>query len=257
MSSIEVDIRKPEPVARAGQKRIAVIGGGMTGICAARHLLCDGAEPVIFETRARLGGLWNYSAESPDGKMYNSLCVNSNRHSMEFPDFKMPEEWFDYPRHFQILEYLHSYADKHSLDKYACLRSKVVDISEQPEGKWKVSYESVDGAYSPASIIVDGVMIATGQVSKAFVPNVPGQELFKGQTMHSEQFRTAQKFADKSVLIVGLGTATGPDISQELSYVARHVSVSSRRGCTFLPRFVQLYCVMNLLSAPSRITRGC
>jgi hypothetical protein len=84
-------------------------------------------------------------------------------------------------------------------------------------------------------------MIATGQVSKAFVPKVPGQEEFKGQIIHSEQFRTATKYADKSVLIVGLGTATGPDISQELSYVARHVSVSSRRGCTFLPRFACVF----------------
>eukprot|EP00191_Tetraselmis_sp_GSL018_P000284 CAMPEP_0177611170 /NCGR_PEP_ID=MMETSP0419_2-20121207/20316_1 /TAXON_ID=582737 /ORGANISM="Tetraselmis sp., Strain GSL018" /LENGTH=69 /DNA_ID=CAMNT_0019106817 /DNA_START=95 /DNA_END=300 /DNA_ORIENTATION=+ len=53
-------VQKPDPVSRTGRRRIAVIGGGLSGICTARQLLIDGIEPVIFEVRNKLGGLWLY-----------------------------------------------------------------------------------------------------------------------------------------------------------------------------------------------------
>ena len=230
------EILQPARQGRDGQRRVAVIGGGLSGISAARHLLGEGIEPIIFEKRDRLGGLWIYSDDPNNGKMYASLCCNSNRQSMVFPDLDMPEDWPDYPRHSQILEYLTTYVKQHNLESHTAFRSSVVDITETPEGRWEVTYESVDGLYERSSVVVDGVVSATGQAARPFIPQVKGLESFRGQVMHSSQFRRGTAFQDHNVLIVGLGTATGPDIAQEISYSARHLSVSTRRGMTFLPR---------------------
>jgi len=45
----------PEPAPKTG-KKIAVIGGGASGLSVAWQLWMKGHEPVIYETRARLGG---------------------------------------------------------------------------------------------------------------------------------------------------------------------------------------------------------
>jgi protoporphyrinogen oxidase len=38
--------------------RIAIIGGGISGITAATILQKNGCEPVIFEKSKKLGGVW-------------------------------------------------------------------------------------------------------------------------------------------------------------------------------------------------------
>ena len=48
-----------QAVARAGHKRVAVIGAGISGLAAARLLSDAGAEVVVFEARNRIGGrIW-------------------------------------------------------------------------------------------------------------------------------------------------------------------------------------------------------
>lgn len=47
--------------------RVAIIGAGAAGLCAARHILSSPdtfAPPVVFEASAHLGGIWVYSEET-------------------------------------------------------------------------------------------------------------------------------------------------------------------------------------------------
>jgi cation diffusion facilitator CzcD-associated flavoprotein CzcO len=39
-------------------KRVAVIGAGVSGLSAARHLKSSGIETVVFERSSTVGGLW-------------------------------------------------------------------------------------------------------------------------------------------------------------------------------------------------------
>src|SRR6516162_2897154 len=46
-------------------KRIAVVGGGPSGVTAAKYLLAEGFLTVdIFEQRPETGGVWNYTPET-------------------------------------------------------------------------------------------------------------------------------------------------------------------------------------------------
>lgn len=42
-------------------KKIAVIGGGASGICAAKHSLQHGYQVTVFEQTSNIGGLWVYT----------------------------------------------------------------------------------------------------------------------------------------------------------------------------------------------------
>jgi cation diffusion facilitator CzcD-associated flavoprotein CzcO len=41
-------------------RRVAIVGGGPSGIPAARHLRDAGLEVLLFEQQPRVGGVWNY-----------------------------------------------------------------------------------------------------------------------------------------------------------------------------------------------------
>lgn len=43
--------------------RIAVIGAGAGGLCAARHALAAGHDVIVFEQTAQLGGTWAYEEQ--------------------------------------------------------------------------------------------------------------------------------------------------------------------------------------------------
>lgn len=48
---------------RSGKLRVAVVGAGAAGLCAAHHILSRGESfdlPVVFEQSARVGGTWYY-----------------------------------------------------------------------------------------------------------------------------------------------------------------------------------------------------
>ena len=53
--------------------------------------------------------------------------------------------------------------------------------------------------------------------------------MFAGTTMHSHDYRDAEPFRGKNVLILGMGNSA-MDISVECSYVANKVFLASRRA---------------------------
>ena len=236
--NVPLPVQKPAVWGPETRKRVAVVGGGLAGICTARNLVAVGIEPIIFDKNPKLAGLWNFNPDPSMGYMYQSCCVNSNKQSLEFPDHKFPDSEPDYPRHPVILNYLDTYAERFNLNKYACLRTKVVDCSEYAPGKWTVTYDNLDGDYEQSEVRVDGVVVCTGQTTTPFMPNYPGKELFEGDIMHAANYRSPASFHEKRVLIVGMGTATGSDIGQDVSFGAKHTSISVRRGMTLLPRYL-------------------
>lgn len=42
-------------------KKVAVIGAGMAGICAAKHVIANGFDVTVFEQSNAVGGTWVYT----------------------------------------------------------------------------------------------------------------------------------------------------------------------------------------------------
>ena len=100
------------------EKRLAIVGAGISGLLACKYAVAKGLNPVVYEAEEGVGGVWNCTVEST--KLQNP------RPTYEFLDFPWPcsvEEMF--PNHSQVLEYLQSYAKHFGLFAYIKFNSKV------------------------------------------------------------------------------------------------------------------------------------
>lgn len=209
---------------------IAVIGAGSSGLAAAKNLLGCGLSPVVFESQADLGGNWNIRL--PRSRIYASTRMISSRQLTEYPDFRMPERYPEYPHHAQVLEYLRAYAVRFGVDR--CIRFNTdVDRIERdaadPHTPWRITLG--DGTAERFAAVV----IANGHNWSPNTPPYPGR--FTGDTMHAAEYKTPDVLEGRRVLVVGAGN-TGCDIAVEAVHHAKRALISMRRGYHFVPKFI-------------------
>src|SRR4051812_49521924 len=93
---------------------VAVIGGGASGLAAARCLLGEGIVPTVFEQSSHIGGVWSFDEALPEGgsPAYRSLHTNTPKQITAFSDFPFPDELPDFPSHAEVICYLSAYAER-------------------------------------------------------------------------------------------------------------------------------------------------
>ncbi|GIL49855.1 hypothetical protein Vafri_6170 [Volvox africanus] len=92
---------EPSPQQR---KTVAIIGGGLSGLVAAKTAIQAGLFPTIFDRRRTVGGMW------ADGStIYDSLHTNVSRFTCSFSDFPWPSSSPDFPSALEVGRYLSAY----------------------------------------------------------------------------------------------------------------------------------------------------
>lgn len=88
--------------------------------------------------------------------------------------------------------------------------------------RWRVATK-----YKPTGVetvkTYDAVMICSGRYNKPLMPKIAGQEHFEGAILHSQAYRSSEKFRGKRVLIVGAGPSA-LDMAALISATAQHVT---------------------------------
>src|ERR1700674_1196042 len=123
-------------------RRVAVIGAGAAGLCAAKHLLSRGIHVTVYELGSKIGGLWAYENDNRLSPAYLSLHLNSENLVTAYKDFPFPEGSPLYPDHFEVHRYLESYADRFGLGPHIRFNAKV-DGLEPLEGACRRSARRV------------------------------------------------------------------------------------------------------------------
>uniref|UniRef100_A0A8C3TXT2 Flavin-containing monooxygenase n=1 Tax=Catharus ustulatus TaxID=91951 RepID=A0A8C3TXT2_CATUS len=221
-------------------KKVAIIGGGSSGLCAIKACLQEGLEPVCFERTADIGGLWRFEERPEDGRasIYRSVIINTSKEMMCFSDFPIPDDFPNYMHNSKIMEYFRMYAQHFDLLRHIRFRTSVCRVSKRPDfassGQWEVVTES-EGKQEAA--VFDAVLVCSGHHTDAHLPlsSFPGIEKFKGRYLHSRDYKDAQAFTDKRVVVIGIGNS-GSDLAVEISQTAQQVFLSTRRGAWILNR---------------------
>ncbi|KFO79556.1 Dimethylaniline monooxygenase [N-oxide-forming] 5, partial [Cuculus canorus] len=221
-------------------KRVAIIGGGSSGLCAIKACLQEGLEPICFERTGDIGGLWRFEEHPEEGRasIYRSVIINTSKEMMCFSDFPIPEDFPNYMHNSKIMEYFRMYAQHFNLLRHIRFRTTVCRMAKCPDfattGQWEVVTES-DGKQETA--IFDAVLVCTGHHTEAHLPlsTFPGIENFKGHYLHSRDYKDARNFTDKRVVVIGIGNS-GSDLAVEISQTAKQVFLSTRRGAWVLNR---------------------
>ncbi|XP_053905517.1 uncharacterized protein LOC128849162 isoform X1 [Malaclemys terrapin pileata] len=224
-----------------GKLRVAVIGAGAAGLCAARHIAArpeSFAPPVVFEASSRIGGTWVYTEETgqrPDGlpvhsSMYRDLRTNLPKEVMAFPDFPFDPSLPSFLHHSDVLAYLESYTDHFRVREHVRFSWLVEAVSptEGTEGSWDVTACWAQDRMVQATERFDAVIVCSGHYSDPFVPPIPGLETFPGRLLHSHEYRCPEPFAGRTVVLLGAGPS-GVDLTLQLAPVAQRVILSHRQ----------------------------
>lgn len=75
--------------------KVAVIGGGISGIVTAKCLRDDGHQVTLYESTDQVGGIWVYRKTS--GGTFESVRFQNSKYLSAFSDYPMPEQMSDFP----------------------------------------------------------------------------------------------------------------------------------------------------------------
>ena len=211
--------------------KTCLIGAGSSGITVAKALLAQGVDFDCFEKGSGIGGNWRYNNDNQMSSAYKTLHINTSRDLMAYSDYPMPREYPDFPSHSQILQYFEDYVDYFGIRKHISFKNGVESVEAKEGGGYTVKTE--DGQER----VYKNVIVANGHHWDPRYPKPDFAGEFTGEIMHSHFYKTPEKFADKKVLILGIGNS-GCDISCELSKIAAKVTLATRSGAHVIPKYI-------------------
>lgn len=148
----------------------------------------------------------------------------------EFSDqpMKLPprtEQYYGFFPAKYVTQYLESYVDSHvydgkSLRDRFIFNVRVSHVEKTSEGSWAVLYGN--GSAIRASKLID----ATGMTSEPHVPNIPGQNSFRGLSLHHKNFGCSTFLEDPKVHHVAIigGAKSAADVAYASAKAGKTVS---------------------------------
>jgi hypothetical protein len=216
--------------------KVCIIGAGSSGLTACQVLGARGIPFDCFEKGSMIGGNWRYENDNGTSSAYRSLHINSARKLMSFKAFPMPEDYPDYPSHYQVAKYFDDYAERFGLAERIVFRTEVVAVEPEGDG-WNVTVKDASGARRTERYLA--VLVANGHHWKPRwpEPSFPGASEYEGEQMHVHHYREPDVLVGKRVLVLGVGNSA-VDVAVESSRIAEKTFLAMRRGAYVLPKFL-------------------
>jgi thioredoxin reductase len=217
-------------------QKVCVIGAGSSGIATCQVLNARGLSFDCFEKGSEVGGNWRYENDNELSSAYRSLHINTSRGLMAYRTYPMPDDYPDYPDHFQIARYFDDYVDHFALREKIRFRSEVKSVVPV-DGEWEVTIEDREG--SREAHRYRAVLVANGHHwdPRRPEPPFPGSDEFTGEQIHVHHYREPEILVGKRVLVLGIGNSA-TDIAVESSRIADATFLAMRRGAYIMPKYL-------------------
>jgi cation diffusion facilitator CzcD-associated flavoprotein CzcO len=168
---------------------IAVVGGGPAGLVTADALGRVGLRAVVLEQSDGVGAAWR-------GR-YDALRLNTSRLTSSLPGFSYPAGTGLFPTRDDFVAYLERFVEQRRIDVRLGVRVRRID--RDGEG-WRLYTSAAD-------ILARHVIVATGYANKPVLPPWIGRNRFRGQLLHSADYRNADPYRGRDALVVGSGSS--------------------------------------------------
>ncbi|KAI0007101.1 FAD/NAD(P)-binding domain-containing protein [Xylariaceae sp. FL0662B] len=188
--------------------RIAIIGGGPSGLATLKYLLAAertlGTKPVdvrLFESESSVGGTFL-------ARMYEDAELVSSRQLTSFSDFRYNDDP-DFLSADRYLEYLNEYCTHFNLWPYMNFSCLVTSLRKGNDGDHTITYMLKGHLYTWEC---DAVAVCSGLHVDPSIPQIQGIQKVP-LVFHSSELKSREQFGNgKTVLVLGSGE-TGADVS--------------------------------------------
>ncbi|MGU3503292.1 NAD(P)-binding domain-containing protein [Mycobacterium sp. C31M] len=176
-------------LGRTVQPYTLVIGGGQGGIALGARLRQLGVPAIVVDKHERPGDQWR--------KRYKSLCLHDPVWYDHLPYLPFPANWPVFAPKDKIGDWLEFYTRVMEVPYW----SKTTCLSATFDGeRWTVE---VDRDGERLTLHPTQLVLATGMSGKAFVPAIPGQDVFAGDQHHSSAHPGPDQYVGKKAVVIG------------------------------------------------------
>jgi cyclohexanone monooxygenase len=179
---------------------VVVVGAGFAGMYMLHRLRGQGFSVRVYEQGGDVGGTWYWN------RYPGARCdVESMQYSYSFSE-ELQQEWNWSERYApqpEILKYANHVADRFALRSDIQLNTRVDSAAfDETAGRWSVT--TSDGKTAVAKYVV----LATGCLSNARMPDIKGLKDFKGKVYHTGHWpHEPVDFTGLRVGVIGTGSS--------------------------------------------------
>jgi cyclohexanone monooxygenase len=192
---------------------VVVVGAGFAGMYMLHRARGIGLSARVLEAGSGVGGTWYWN------RYPGARCdVESMEYSYQFSDELQQEwEWTErYATQPEILDYANHVADRFDLRSDIQFDTRVKEATyDDTTGRWSIRTDCGD------EVTAQFLIMATGCLSSANIPDFPGRDTFEGATYHTGQWpHEGVDFTGERVGVIG----TGSSAIQSIPIIARQAS---------------------------------
>ncbi|KAJ4767496.1 Flavin-containing monooxygenase [Rhynchospora pubera] len=182
-----------------------IIGAGPSGLAIAASLTGLSVPYIILERSTGIADLWR-------NHTYDRLSLHLPKQFCELPHLPFPPNFPIYPSKSQFLQYLETYTSHFSITPQ--FSKNVIEARfDSSSSVWRVKAKNSNGGV--VVYVSKWIVVATGENAEPVIPIVKGRERFKGDVLHSGEYRNGDRYKGKKVLVIGCGNS-GMEICLDL-----------------------------------------
>jgi trimethylamine monooxygenase len=170
---------------------------------------------TCFEKQEDWGGQWNYGwrigldadGEPVHSSMYRHLWSNGPKECLEFADYSFDEHFgrpiSSFPPRAVLVDYIKGRVEKSDVRKYVKFNTVARHTSYNADTQeFTVTVENLK-THQTETHVFDKLVVATGHFHVPAVPEFEGIKTFPGEVLHAHDFRGAERFYGKRLLMIG------------------------------------------------------
>lgn len=202
-----------------------ILGAGMTGIAASIALTDSGFEHEILEAGDDIGGTWRVNT-------YPGIAVDTPSVYYSF-SFELESNWSKvFPIGGEYQEYLRRVVDKYDVKQHIRFNTRITSLTwDESASEWVIEAVS-DGV--TVTTRANAVITAAGFLNRPQIPNLPGLDSFRGDTVHTAAWNPELDLRGKRVAVVGAG-ATSVQVVDAIIGEVEHLTLFQRQPHWVMP----------------------
>ena len=179
---------------------VVIVGAGFAGMYTLHRMRGLGLSAIVFEAGSGVGGTWFWN------RYPGARCdVESMQYSYSFsPELEQEWSWSElFASQPEILRYANHVADRFDLRRDIRCETRVTEARFDEDAiRWQVVTDRGD------RVSAQYVVMATGCLSSARMPDFPGLASFKGRTYHTGHWpHEGVDFTGQQVAVIGTGSS--------------------------------------------------